>query len=602
MDWHAREAFLTLPDVFAAGVAQAPQPACMSWREAGYWRHWSSETVAEQVRRLALGLHHLGVRRGDAVGLLGPSSPTWVVADLAVMSLGAVTVPMFATLCAEHLAHELKSTAQRAVIVLGAEAWAALQPHLSLIPSAHAIVKGVPGLRHRHTCTWNDALDHGDRVAAQDPTLFPRLRAAVEPDDVATIIHTSGSTGLPKGVVLTHANVVSQVRGACALFPLTPGVDRALTCLPLPHVFERVVLFSYLAQGIGVWFADDVKNVGTLLREVHPTVVTVVPRLLEKIHASIAAKIAAGWAMKRGVGQWAFSLAEREDPAQPTRAHAVADKLLYAQLRSALGGNLRYLIVGGAPLADTLARFLVNIGVPLFAGYGLTEASPVIAVNAPGRRKLGTVGRLFPGVAVRFTDAGEILASGPGIMRGYYRDPIATAVAIDTDGWLHTGDLGALDADGYLTITGRVKELLKTSNGKYVSPVPLEQELMSSGLFDQTLVLADGRPCAAALLFIEPAQLTTLKRQLNVTGDDAEFLRSPLLAARIQPLIDGANAVTDPWSRIRAWRAVSVALSIADGDLTPTMKIRRAVVSARFATDIDAMYRELAANGPKESP
>ena len=596
-----------------------------AWREAGHWRWLSTEDMRGEIRRVALALRQSGVMPGDRVALLGEPSPHWLVSDLAIMAIGGVCVPLFPTMSQEHFRYAIEHTATRSLIVLGQVGWALAQTQLARF--RHIIVRGVPSAAHAgaRVHNWHAALSHGDDLSTEDPALFARLMAQVRPDDIATIIHTSGSTGLPKGVMLTHRNLVSQVQGASGIFPLVAGRDRCLSCLPFAHVFGRVVVYTYLVQGASIYVADDVKQVGALLREVQPAVMSAVPRLIEKLHARIRAQISASVTIKRQLGTWAVDLATREGsalraaqtgdrPGSPLHgthplALRIADRLIYGKLRQALGGHLKYLIVGGAALSDDLQRFLTGVGLPVFTGYGMTEASPVIAVNRPGARRIGTVGQAFPGVELRLEPlaqgnsdcGGEILARGPNIMLGYHGDPAATAAMIDAEGWLHTGDVGVLDDAGYLTITGRLKELFKTANGKYVAPTPIEQALVAGsqgGLVDQALIIAEGRPCVGVLLFPEAETLRRKKREAALEAlSDADFLARPEFVEEITQLIEVVNNGLNHWEQIRCWRFIAEQPSIANEGLTPTLKLRRHVLTQRHHQLIDEMYAQRSAAG-----
>lgn len=579
----------TIPGLLPELLAGSAASAALSWREAGYWRHWSTEQFAMEVRRFALGLVRLGLHPGDAVGILAPSSPHWLAADLAIQSVGGVSVPMFPNLSPEHLAHEVENADVRILVVVGEDQWRLAAP---LAERFRAVVVKNVASPSRTAIPWKQLLELGDEVSGHDPTLFARRRTHVAENDVATIIHTSGSTGNPKGVVLTHRNLVSQLRGARECFPLDPAKDIAFSCLPLAHVFERLVVYVYLSQGVPVRFADDVRTVGALLKEVRPTVMTMVPRLIEKLYARIAKGIEGAPLPRRLLGQWALKHALNDDP---TESHGMAGNLadvaVYKRIRAALGGRLTRLIVGGAALAPELARFLTNIGVPVYNGYGLTEASPVIATNCPIANRIGTVGKPFPGVEVRIAENGEILARGANVMRGYHRQPEATTVTIDRDGWLHTGDLGRLDSDGYLIITGRMKELLKTSNGKYVCPVPIEQGLKSR-LIDLAMVIAEGRRFVAALLFPDFDNLRQFKQEHGLSAlTDAQALASAPVKAEIDAVVAETNQHLDRWEQIKAWRLVPVAPQI-EAELTPTMKLRRHVIEVKWKALIDEMYQE----------
>ncbi len=615
------DTFRTLPQILAQVISGDALSHALNWREAGYWRQLGTEEFCALVRRLSLGLISAGVQPGEAVGIIGPSSPWWLAADFAIACAGAVSVPMFTTLCPEHIEHEIRHSAMVAAIVDGDEAWKVFAPHARHVRQVivREAVVGRGGARS-HVVPWAEALIQGDRLSVREPSLFRRRAAAVRPDHPATIIHTSGSTGMPKGVVLSHGALCAQVLGARQCFPIDAVNDRALSLLPLAHAFERVVVLTYFSAGVPLYFGDDVKNAGALMREVRPTVVTMVPRLLEKLHDKVAQQVASAHAIRRRLGAWAIAKAERETPqggkttpaAGPTGAaqqlgvpglparrtwtNALADALVYRRLRAALGGNLRYLVVGGAPLAPALERFLLNLGLPLCTGYGLTEAGPVLTVNTVTAHRLGSVGKTFPGVELRLSPEGEIQGRSPGVMSGYFRDQAATEASFTADGWLRTGDLGTIDGDGYLTITGRVKELLKTSNGKYVRPVPIEQAVGAATLVDQVLVVADGRPFPVALLFPEGEAVRARKASTGQASlADEAFLASAEVRAEIDALVAETNATLDPWERVRAWSWALPTPTIAGGELTPTMKLRRHALLQRHARLIDHLYADAAA-------
>jgi len=579
--------FKTLPALLQAAMAEHPSSFAFNYREAGYWRALSSEQFCEQVRRTALGLIRLGLRPGDAVGILAPPSPWWLITDFAILAAGGVSVPMFPNLSDEHLVFEAQNTRLRFLVVIGEEAWATASRHKGLFQ--HLIVRNVTGHRSQTVIDFAAVHELGDKLSEQDPGIYARIRREIDPNATATIIHTSGSTGKPKGVCLSHRNLISQVTGLAQLFPLDPALDRACSCLPLAHVFERMAVLTYISQGVPLYFADDIKNLGELMREVRPTVITMVPRLLEKLHARIEKQASEAHGLKRRLGRWALDLAD-----SPAAHHgwtvSIADALVYKRLRAALGGNLRYLVVGGAALAPSLERFLRNVGIPVYAGYGLTEASPVLAVNCPEAVKSGTVGRIFPGVEVRFGANQEILARGPNIMSGYHKDPVHTAEAIDADGWLHTGDRGELDCDGYLVITGRIKELFKTSNGKYICPVPIEHLLSECELIDMAMVIAEGRRFVSALLFTDAEVIKRRKAALGLAATDAAYLERPEVQEEITSHLRTVNAGLDRWEQVRRWRLVTTTPTIEREELTPTMKLRRHVLLERHGADIEAMY------------
>ncbi|MGA2479593.1 MAG: AMP-dependent synthetase/ligase, partial [Spirochaetia bacterium] len=564
--------FTTLPGLFRYAVARFRGEDALSWPLDGGWVSWSHGELERRVKRLALGLHDLGIRKGESVGLIAPSFPLWIVVDLAIQAAGAVTVPIFKRISEESFLHEVKDSGMRFLFVGNPEE----------MPMAHRLASGLVELvsfwysgRHERF----DALaGRGEEIDRADPRLFDRLSADVAETDLATIIYTSGSTGLPKGVELTQGNLVSQVRDAAARFRIDPGSDRCLSALPLEHVFERMVMYFYFASGVPVSFVDDPKRLAEYAAFVRPTVMTVVPRILEKV----ADKISEGSRSAKGArGMLARAAVRRAgrrgiDARSANPMDALYSKVVYPHMTAALGGRLRMVISGSARLEPEVARLLINVGIPIYEGYGLTEAAPVIAVNYPGARRLGTVGPLFPSVQVRISEDGEILARGPNIMRGYHNLPNASAQAFTADGWLRTGDLGELDDHGYLLINGRKKEMFKKSTGEYVPPGPIEHALSRIPFVDTAMIVADNRTYVTALLFPDPQKLPAYKAGFGLSGmSDAEFLKSGFLRGETQRHVDEINAHLHHCERVERFAILDHAPSVETGELTPTLKARR---------------------------
>ncbi len=582
-------AFTTLPGMLRHVGQSFKNPAALVHRQDGTWVRISTREMFETVRKIGTGLMELGLRPGDKVGIVADPSPFWMMLDLAVLGAGGITVPMFSNIAPDNLQYEIKDSGLRFLFVGSEKQHQAMKPFFASIERIIALPKS---LESEHCTSWDSLLESGARRLAIHPGEWDAGSEAVRESDTATLIYTSGSTGIPKGVELTHRNLVTQIHGAAIRFPLDPQADSALSCLPLAHVFERMVAYLYLSTGISIYFAEDIKKVGENLREVRPTIVTFVPRLLEKIHAKFLAKAEMTSGFKRALALAALRrAAEKPHDSPPTLKDKLFDVLVYHNLREALGGRLRLVISGSAPLDPGLYSFFLNAGIPVYEGYGLTETSPVLAVNYPGHRKVGTVGPLFPQVEIRIGDDGEILARGPGIMKGYHGKPEETRQTIDSDGWLHTGDLGHLDNEGYLKITGRKKELFKTANGKYVAPVPIEQALTGNKLTDMSLVIAEGRPFTTALFFPDVENLKALKPDLGCEAmDDAAFLRSEQARAYLQGIVDEVNTKLNHWEKVQKFILAERTLSIDAGELTPTMKIRRHVVEEKFRKEINSLY------------
>ncbi len=433
--------------------------------------------------------------------------------------------------------------------------------------------------------------NEGREIDKKLPRKFALLLSKVKPDDLVTIVYTSGTSGLPKGVELTHYNLISQVIDTGIKYKFDARSDIAFSFLPLAYIFERMVMHFYLSTGMSIYFADDVKNVGNLLRVVHPTVMTVVPRLLEKVYFKMHKKAMEGSFFKKLIVKSAFYRANHKDETKPNNAvDNLLDKLVYSKLRESLGGSLRMIISGGAPLSDNLYRFFLNIGIPIYQGYGLTEASPVICANAPGENRVGTCGKHFVHTETKIEDDGELLARGTGIMKGYHNNKKSTKEAIDSEGWLHTGDLATMDDEGYITITGRKNNFSKTSTGEYISVDYIEQHLIASGWFDHVLIVGNNRPFVVVLLMVDEAAINEYANNNGFTNGE-EAVDSERFHKEINGLIARINKKLNHWEKIRAFHLVTEILTIEDGELTPSMKLARERVQKRFEDEIESMYK-----------
>ncbi len=528
---------------------------------------------------------------GSAIGILAAPSSKWLIADMATMLAGHVAVPFFVDFSEAHLKHKLEDANIKTIFVFGKHLWDRLRPfadRFDLIITDQ-VVEDVPTAVHLEELYFQG----GERLAAE-PGLVDRLLQAIKPDDLAVIIYTSGSTGTPKGVELTHRNLATQLHDIEILFPIKPCRDRALSLLPIAHCFERIVIYLYLARGMSIYFVDDIDHLGLLFHEVKPTMMTVVPRLLERTYERIAEKSNLVFGPMGVLARWTWRHASRTGERRGfSFSDFVSDALVGWQVRKAMGGKLRTMVVGGAHMPADLHRFYVRMGVPLYEGYGLTEASPVISTNYPGCRKIDTVGLPLKSVEVKLTDEGEVLARGASIMRGYHNLPEETARTIDSDGWLHTGDMGTFDEDGCLSIVARQKEMFKTSTGEIVFPLPIEQSLRRSELIEMACVVAEARKFTSALLFINRAALSTLKQQSGSANEsDAEFIQSATLANRIKDVVQQINVHLNSWEKIRAYALLLDVPSVDDSLLTPTLKIRRHKVEEHYKPVIDRIYDE----------
>ncbi|MCB9496916.1 MAG: long-chain fatty acid--CoA ligase [Fibrobacteria bacterium] len=573
--------FRTLPELLFQTRSLRFRPDCLVWKEGGAWRELSTSEAETAILEIACGLRRVGIRPGDRVGILAPSSVHWLMFDLGALHLGAVTVPLFDNLAEDHFRLETRDAGISAVLVADEAQLALVRRHcgpevriLSLGSSAPEGVTTLGALRRGHDpkdleMVWNDAM-------------------ALDSSTLATLIYTSGSTGEPKGVELTHGALCSQVRAVFKSFPLDPATDVSLTCLPLAHVFERMVVYYHLASGVRLVFAESIQTVGESMREQRPTVVTVVPRLLEKILERIEAGRGEGGLVKKILLGLALAEAARprKSPGGPWRA--LLGALVYKKIRASLGGRMRLIVCGGAPLGARTEGMFEAFGLPIHQGYGLTEHGPVVSANTPVARRKGSVGQAFDGVEIRIAEDGEVLVRSPSVMRGYWNKPEATAESIDPLGFLHTGDLGRIDDDGFLFLTGRKKELCKTAGGKYVAPAPIEELVRQHKGLEHAVICADDRKFVSALV---TPDLVAIRRRMQETGfkeDESAFL-SKVLRASVQRHIDRLNSRLDSWARIRRWEFVEP-FTIAGGDLTPTLKVRREAVLAKYVELLAEFY------------
>lgn len=548
----------------------------------------SSREVLDSVKYFALGLRQIGVKKGDIIGILAGSSPRWTIADMAMAIAGAVSVPLFSNISHENYEFEMRQTEMKYLIVAGKEQWEMYEKHKELIDTTINLYdEEVRHDAHR----FSEIIQQGKSLEEKNPGLFEEMLQDVAPNDLASIVYTSGSTGIPKGAMLTQKNLLAHSH--FDPFKFDSGSDLYLNILPLAHIFGRTVNYIVLAKGVPIYYLRDIKTVGKVCKELHPTMCVLVPRLLEKIYAKMLANVQNAGFLKRTLGQWAFDLAnnEHDDSVYKQLMHPIADKIVYSALREALGGKLRVILSGGAALNPHLYHFFLDIGLPLFEGWGMTEACPV-GLNLPGKLKIGSVGQSLEGMEVKISSEGEILVKGPCRMLGYYKNPEATKRAIDSEGWLHTGDKGKVDEDGFVYIIGRMKELFKLSTGKFIAPVPIEQNLTKAPLIDMAMVVAEGRSFATALLFPDHEVLNSLKKAHGKEqASDLEFLNSDFVRQEMKRLLDELNKHVNHWEEVRDFRFVVQPPTIETGELTPTMKLRRDFVSLKYRDLIESMYQ-----------
>ena len=566
----------------------------------------SSRQFFEQIRDFSLGLIGIGVGPGDRVAVICETRPEWMVADLGALTAGAVTVPIYPTLPAERIRYILADSGAKTVVASDEEQAAKVRTIRSQLDALETIVVidaersgGQTAPSSTRELSFADVEQRGHRRLMQEDGLareFKEAAAAITEDQLATIIYTSGTTGDPKGVMLTHGAIVANVVDADTMITLS-DTDDALSFLPLCHALERQVVYLYLYNGVTVTFAQSLETVARDMVRVGPTVMTGVPRVFEKLRARILDAVSQaplwrqrlfGWALGVGLQRAQAELAGR-DPSLATRLQlGLADRLVLSKIRARTGGRLRFVVSGGAPLSVTVAEFLFAVGIPALEGYGLTETAPVLTVNPEGSPRLGTVGKALPRVELRIADDGEILARGPNLMLGYYQQPEATAEAI-RDGWFHTGDIGHLDADGYLRITDRKKELLVTAGGKNIAPQPIEQRLKQDPLVAEAVLLGDRRQFVSALIVPEFAAVAA-RVSLPAETNPATLVVRDDVRALFEVVIEQANAELPRYEQIKKFALLPTEFSVESGELTPTLKVRRRVVAERCHKAIEGLY------------
>jgi len=599
--------FRTLNELFLKAIENHPKPDAFLSKSQGRYRGLSSRQALANVAGLAASLDHGGIRRGDRVAILSENRVEWALTDYAVLGLGGVVVPIYPTLLDADVEYILRDSGSRGIVCsTGAQVNKVLHirgklPELGFILAMDGASQ-EPGVQY-----WQDFIDFSSEAASNPEDFFRRRAWEIQPEETASILYTSGTMGQPKGVILTHANLVSNILASLGLFPFASD-EVGMSFLPLCHVYERMLDYHYFWSGVSIAYAESFDALPNNLLEARPTVMAVVPRVLEKVHARVMEAVRQSPAIRQKLFYWALNVGKRYLPysfhsRQPPLAlrweHALVDKLIYSKIRARLGGRTKQLISGAAPLSRELAEFFFSMGLPVYEGYGLTETSPVISVNCPGSVKLGTVGRVIPGVEVRLdetltsqdgSEGREILVRGPNVSSGYYHLDEENRLAF-ADGWFRTGDLGALDEEGFLTITGRKKNLFKTSGGKYVSPEKLENLFQGHPCVSQILVLGDARRFVSALLVPNFARLESLAAQRGITfSSHAELVQNPEILAFMQAQVDELTALLPPHERIRQIALIPREFSLQDGELSATQKIKRRVVEEHFHALIDEIY------------
>ena len=583
--------FNSLPELFFA-TCQRENFGGWYQRRNRAWTHFSRESLARDTQAVALALHNRGVLEGESIGIIAGSSPYWIMADIATQINHARVVPLFPNISSENFNYQCDDANVCILIVNNiADLDDSLKTSLSRFTTIICIDSASKLLEK--CIYWDDLLVEGYGLLQQEKkqTWIKNQIESIRPDDLFSIIYTSGSTGRPKGAELSHRNMIVQIQSLLDLYTIDPEKDSCLTILPVAHVFERMAVYFYTLCGTTIYFADSPKNVAKITSEIKPTVMVVVPRILERLFESMTAAAEKARGPKRLLIKNAIKLAKLYDPSKK-RNHAMKfyDKLVYSKMRNAIGGNFKLIVSGSSALNKTILRFLLNIGLPVYEGYGLTECSPVVSANCRQSQCIGSVGKPLKHLQVKIGDNNEVLVKGDSVFAGYHNLPELNADIFTEDGFFKTGDQGSLDENGFLSLTGRIKELLKTSTGKYVSPNPIELEISRHPLVEQALVIANDRKFASALIWINPEGA---RRLLRISKDEFRMdlaLQSLRVRESILRHITRINRKLNHWEKICRWALIGDELTIESGLLTPTLKIRRKIAEERYADKIERMY------------
>ncbi|WP_343672380.1 long-chain fatty acid--CoA ligase [Chitinophaga sp.] len=584
-------------DIIAYQLAHFPKADMLVGKENNVWKKYSTQDVADLTLRFGAGLLKLGIGNGDhtpegvdKIAIISPNRPEWLITDLACQQAGAVLAPIYPTLSEHDLEYILNDAAASLLFVSDKD----------LYDKVSAIRGKLPHLREVFTFNKVPDARHWLEIPAMaDEADFPKIAAikdSIDPEQLATVIYTSGTTGTPKGVMLTHQNIMSNVHACTPCLPVNPSA-KALSFLPLNHIFERTVSYVYLTAGVPIYYAESLDTIADNLREVKPSIFTTVPRLLEKVYERIMGKGLELKGIKRGLFFWAVDLGKKFDINQDKSwwykvQLAIANKLVFSKWREALGGNIDVIVTGSAACQVRLLKIFTAAKIPILEGYGLTETSPVISVNRTEEkdRMFGTVGPLINNVEVKIAEDGEILVKGPNVTIGYYKRPDLTAEAIK-DGWFHTGDIGVLVNNKFLKITDRKKELFKTSGGKFVAPQPIENKFKESVFIEQMMVVGEDRKFTGALIVPSFPQLERWAHKRGIpVGSHEELCQQPAVQTLFQQIVDKYNAYFSHIEQVKKFELLPQEWTIANGELSGTLKVKRKVIAQKYADQIEKIY------------
>jgi long-chain acyl-CoA synthetase len=600
----------TIPELFLQAVERYDRPDFMRYKAGGDWTHIPAREFREEVELAAHGLIALGTQSGDRVALLSENRPGWALADLATLSAGAWLVPIYTSLTPDEVQYILEDSGARICVVSNDTQLAKVEAVRRSCPALSRVISLEPVEREEEWLISARCLvELGRESRGARPGAVDERRRAIDPESTATILYTSGTTGRPKGVMLSHRNLVSNAIDSLESLAITSS-DLHLSWLPLSHSFERLAgHYIMIHAGVSIAYAESIEKVVDNMGEVRPTVTLGAPRLYEKMYAAVLQSASDAGGLKKAIAFWARRVAIEYSEAEVGGKGAgpwlrfkrrIADRLVYAKIRARVGGNIRFFVSGSAPLAPVIMKFFYAAGMPILEGYGLTETSPVVSVNTFEHLKFGTVGRPIVNVEARIEPDperpdgdGEILVRGPNVMQGYYRLPEKTAEVMSPDGWFRTGDIGIIDDDGFLAITDRKKDLIKTSGGKYIAPQPIENEIKTSRYVSQAVVVGNKRKYASVLIVPNFDNLIAWARHQGIPTDDREeLLESDAVQTLFDEVLEKVNAGRPSYETIKRFRLLPQDFTIDAGELTPTLKVKRGKIEQDRADLIDTMYEE----------
>jgi long-chain acyl-CoA synthetase len=592
----------TLVELLKRSVAARPSTQALRFKQDKQWVGITGERLLERVRHVALGLHELGIRKGDRVAILAEGGPLWTISDYAVLSNGSVNVPIYPTQAPHQVEYILRESQPKLLFISTDRQMKRVDSALRKFTDLR-IVSFQPVTNGENVTAFSELEASGARFEAKHPEAYDLISSDVHPSDLASIIYTSGTTGEPKGVLLTHSNITFNAVASGTFLGIEPG-GVMLSFLPLSHIFERMVLYLCLYFGVQINYAGGIETVASDMQEVRPTLMSTVPRLLEKIYGRMQKGASDAGGLKKKIFDWSLDIA-RSSSARITEGDRmppllefqseIADRLVFAKLRAALGGRIRRMVSGGAALPAEIAEVFIGAGIPLLQGYGLTETSPVITVNTLEHNRIGAVGRALPGVEVKIAEDGEILTRGPHVFEGYFNKPEDTALVFDEGEndahWFKTGDIGRLDHDGFLYITDRKKDLIKTSSGKYIAPQMIELMLNQSQLVEQSIIIGNGRKFVSALIVPDFENLRAWAREQRIeTSNKKELVEDRRVVEMMKKEVNRVTSELADYEKVKRIGLIAQEFTIDSGELTPSLKVRRRVVEEKYSALIESLY------------